>query len=149
MNFTDSSSSENLEAFLQLASMNNQSNSESGQIKPNIVGDLPEEAESQLNSLVESLSKQAPDAIDLSPEAVANLQQEASKVPTKDVSDKSDNETASPVPKDTKITEVPKESKTSDEKDCVLFTCGHHFTAAEFKVRIIINLSDFPESVKV
>ena len=141
---TDSTGTENLEAFTQLANLQKPVSLDTKDNKPNIsqtYEGLSEEADIQLNSLIESLAKRAPDAIDLSPEAVANLKEESNKSSALKESHNKPNDQASSLAESSlsatnKQTTVDSHGKvpSGEEKDCVLFTCGHHFTSAEFKV---------------
>ncbi|XP_076055438.1 RCC1 and BTB domain containing protein claret isoform X3 [Oratosquilla oratoria] len=75
------------------------------------------------STVLGSLAMDAPDKINLGPDHVAALKKE-------DKESKEDEQT-----KKVKHKEVPEE-KGKSKTDCVLFTCGHHFTTKEFQDRV-------------
>ncbi|XP_066977606.1 uncharacterized protein ca isoform X2 [Macrobrachium rosenbergii] len=86
------------------------------------------EEQSQLDAAVDILVNKAPDAINLNQDEIQKLQREDSATNLK-------KEKRHSVSSGSKL----KSGKTSKEndKDCVLFTCGHHFTEKEFKTKVL------------
>ena len=90
------------------------------------------EEPSQLDAAANALVAKAPDSINLSQDDVQKLQREDSAQQKK--------EKRHSVSSGSKL----KSGKSKEnEKDSVLFTCGHHFTQKEFKVKNFCLFSMF------
>lgn len=85
------------------------------------------EDSSQLDLAVDALNKKAPDTINLNKEDIAKLQKDDAFVGKK-------TEARGSIGGSSQKQKGGKAAK-EPEKDCVLFTCGHHFTNKDFKVR--------------
>ncbi|XP_068240971.1 uncharacterized protein [Palaemon carinicauda] len=86
------------------------------------------EEQSQLDATVDMLVTKAPDSINLNQDEIQKLQREDSAINLK-------KEKRHSLPSGSKL-KGGKPSKEND-KDCVLFTCGHHFTEKEFKTKVL------------
>ncbi|XP_042235207.1 uncharacterized protein LOC121874922 isoform X2 [Homarus americanus] len=88
------------------------------------------EESSQLDVAVDALTKKASESINLTQDDITKLQKEESAQGKK-------TETRGSISigshKQKGGSKIPKEQ----EKDCVLFTCGHHFTKKDFKTRVL------------
>ncbi|XP_053656364.1 uncharacterized protein ca isoform X2 [Cherax quadricarinatus] len=88
------------------------------------------EETSQLDMALDVLTKKGSDSINLTQEDIAKLQKDDS-AHGKKAETRGSISSGSHKPKGGG--KVPKEH----EKDCVLFTCGHHFTQKDFKTRVL------------
>lgn len=110
-----------MDALSQLARLNIGSGAGAPTQTKEEVGNEEEAARSPYNVLMDSLQKASPDAILLTPEDVSSLKNmSAEEGATGGVKSKKDGSAKGKV--------------VDKDKDCVLFTCGHHFTNKDFKV---------------
>lgn len=93
-------------------------------------GRVANEDSSQLDLAVDALNKKAPDTINLNKEDIAKLQKDDAFVGKK-AEARGSISGSSQKQKGGKAAKEP-------EKDCVLFTCGHHFTNKDFKVKAFL-----------
>ncbi|XP_069977308.1 uncharacterized protein ca isoform X2 [Penaeus vannamei] len=97
------------------------------------------EDSSQLDLAVDALNKKAPDTINLNKEDIAKLQKDDAFVGKK-------TEARGSIGGSSQKQKGGKAAK-EPEKDCVLFTCGHHFTNKDFKTRVLPQMETSVMSV--